>query len=269
MFIDIPDLSMIFGKNAPPKGIVVMPISQINQINIIVPDDVKQNINNLDITKLIPNVNSNYVAKKISSKDLIKDFEITKKDEEMIHDIDTDHFVATIENQALKDILNNIIDESFTELSGEQKANIKDNLGSVSVKSLEFWVGKKDENIYKYKFSLGIPLSKVIGFEDKSIANSEVTFTWQTTLYDLNIKNEDSLPMDSMSMNDFLVNIADMKIKNTVSLFSPLAKEMKNTIGSYGTKSNVTGSCHKSYKWIYLLSGWSCQICFISSREDC
>lgn len=242
-FISIPDLSMILDKNTPPQGVVLIPTKQIEIINIIIPEDVKEKMNNIDLTKLIPNSNSNYLNNQISFKDLVKDFEFIKIDNQKIHNINSEHYSINVDRESLKNILDGILEEVLATAPLDQKTKIKENLSAVSLKSLEFWIGKKDENIYKYKFSLTIPLSKIIGLEDKSIANSEVSFDLETTFYDLNVLNEKQIPSDFMTMSEFLQTIADIKIKNTVSSFIPLSNEIKNTLGNYGVKSNTTGSC--------------------------
>lgn len=244
-FITIPNLSDLFDHNTPPEGVVLIPNKQIDQINVIIPEDVKEKINNIDLTKMIPDGNSDILSNKISSKDLIDNFDFIKVGNEKIYDIETEHYSVSMDNESLQKILNGILETIPVTSSLDQTTSVSGNFSAVSIKSIDFWIGKKDENIYKYKFSLTIPLSKVLGLDDKSIANSEVSFDVETTFHDFNNFNQAVLPSSFMYMDEFSQKISDIKVKNTVSAFTPLANEMKNALGSYGTKSNSTGSCIK------------------------
>jgi hypothetical protein len=244
-FMDIPDLSTIFEKDTPPVGIVSIPNERLMEISNIFPDHIKEKVSNINLAKLLPTSNSSFLSQEFSSsfKNFVEDIKIIKKGEEEINGVNTLHYSIETERDSLKNLLVNILDTIFINLEEDQLANIKENIGSVSVNSLEVWLSKKDDYVYKYKISLTIPLSKVIGLEDKGIANNEVTLDIETIYSDLNIKNDFSMPLSVINLDDLLNSINDIKIKNTISSFKPLAQIMKNALGNFGSKSNLTGSC--------------------------
>jgi len=142
-----------------------------------------------------------------------------------------------------KNLLSKISDNFVLNLSEVDKDKLAQILGSVTIDSFEVWVGKRDNNIYQYNVVLGVPLSKIIGFEDKSIGNNQINIAWKTTYYDFNVNNNLFMPDTSTSVTDFVNSIEETKIKNDVSFFKQLADSLFKVEGIYGKKSNSSGSC--------------------------
>jgi hypothetical protein len=245
-FIDIPDLKSVLTKDTPPEGVILIPVNQIDQTKKIFSSEIQKKINNIDIAKVLENINLNYLNNQsfsTSLKDLINGMKFIRKDEQIIKDINTYHYSVEVERTSLKKLLNDILGTTLTNLTETEKEDFEEKLGAISISSLDIWVGKKDGNIYQYKFTLTIPLSKIVGLEDKGIADNEVKLDWQTTYFDLNIPNNITMPTEFNNLENFLNNVNDTKTKSIISSFSQLAQIMKNALGNYGSKSNTTGSC--------------------------
>jgi hypothetical protein len=51
------------------------------------------------------------------------------------------------------------------------------------------------------------------------------------------------LPEESVNIEEFVKDLRDIKIKNTIYSFKSLANNLYNAQGSFGTQSNSSGSC--------------------------
>lgn len=244
-YINIPNLTQVLKENTPPAGLVSVPNEKINQMKVILPVEMQEKINNVDLSKLIPNNSVNYISNQFISafKNFVGNIEMIRKGEQEIHGVDTYHYSVNVDRSSLKKLLEDVSGALFVGMSDGSKINMEEILGSVSVNSFEIWIGKKDENVYQYKFTLTVPLSKIIRLEDKGIADSEVTINWHTTYYDLDVHNNTNLSGEIINFDDFIKSFEDIKIKNVISSFSSSAQIMKNALGNYGKKSNSTGSC--------------------------
>jgi hypothetical protein len=63
------------------------------------------------------------------------------------------------------------------------------------------------------------------------------------TLYDLNTTNEIIIPEEYISVDSFINNINEKKMKKDVSSFKQLATNLANVEKSFGSKSNPSGNC--------------------------
>ena len=246
--IDIPDLSQILREDTPPLGMISIPNEKINQIKIILPVSLQEKSNNIDFSKLIPSNSVDYISNQFVSafKDFTGNIEMIKKGEREIHGIDTYNYSVNVDRPTLKKLLTDISGALFVDMSDGSKIDMEEFFRVISIDSFEVWIGKKDGNIYQYKFTLTIPLSKIIGLEDKSMTDSEVTIDWHTTYYDLDVPNNEITSLEIINFEDFMKRFEDIKIKNIVSSFTSSAQIMKDTLGNYGKKSNSTGSCSES-----------------------
>lgn len=245
-FVDIPDLSTVFKGSPSLEGVVSLPSNQLKDMVIILPDSIKDKDSNKDLLGIIFNnyLKNDFNQSSFSFKSVFDDIELIKKSEENINGVKINQYTVDVDKVILKDFLSKASFALLGNLTEEEKSNFDKIWSSVSVNSLEVWIGEKDNNLYKYKFSLIIPLSKVIGLEDKSISKKEVVLDWQTTFYDLDVPNNVVVPISkSMNFDDFSNKISDLKLKNVVSSLVLLTGEMKNSLGNYGLKSNTVGSC--------------------------
>lgn len=247
LFINIPDLKLFFQDKAPLAGIVSVPQTQLVQFESFLPAKIKEGLNRIKLLKILPSNYFNSPEKTNPSfiKDLAVGLSVTKIGEENIHSVNTYKYKISVNKLLLTKFLNNISGFYLSNLSVKEKDRLNEIFSATSVNSFEIWIGKKDNNIYQYKLSMSIPLAKIIGLEDKNIANEKVNLEWQATYYDFNVPNQIIAPLDFIKFDDFMKNIEDISLKNTISSFTSSADLMKEALGNYGKKINKTGSCSK------------------------
>jgi hypothetical protein len=105
------------------------------------------------------------------------------------------------------------------------------------------WVGKGDNAIYQYNIVLEIPMTKVFGFEDKSIGNDTMSISFKVTYFDFNLPNDISIPNGYTEISEFVKSAKIENVKNKVKDFIVLADNLKKIEKKYGVKSNLQGSC--------------------------
>ncbi len=248
LFINIPNLKLFFKDKAPLVGVVSVPQDKLIQFESFLPTNIKKELSKIKFLKILP---SNYfnLSNNISNnflKNFIAGFNMTKMGEENIQGINTYKYSININQLLLTKFLNNVSDLYLSNLSVVEKDRLNKIFKATSINSFEVWIGKKDNNIYQYKLSLSIPLVKVIGLENKNITNKKINLDWQTTYYDFNIPNQVITPPDFIKFDDFIKNIEDINLKNTISSFTSSANLMKEAINNYGKKDNSAGSCSKA-----------------------
>ncbi len=243
--VTTPDLSELLGVNAPKPSTVLVPKGDFSVLLALIPDTIQSKVNKIDIEKLISVGLPSYINNETSSlfKDFLNDTTVIEKGEDDIRGTLSYHYEIIADRETSKKLLMGFIDIFTTNLSIDEKNILEERLGAVSLKSLEVWIGKEDNKIHQYKFALKTPLSRLIGLEDRGIAGNEVSLDWQTTYYDLDIPNNIIFPQDGISINNFIKDINDMKIKDKLSLFKPAADGFRNAVGNYGKRDNQAGSC--------------------------
>jgi hypothetical protein len=245
-FVDIPDLSPIFKDGLFLDGVVSLSSDQIGEMAILLPESINDKEGKEDLLEIVLRnfIKNDPDKSSFSFESLADNIEMIKKDQEIISNINTDHYIVNLDKIILKDFLSKTSFILLNNLTEEEKSDFDKIWNSVSIKSLEVWIGEKDNNIYRYKFSLSVPLTKIIGLEDKSISNKEVILDWQTTFSDLDVPNSVIVPIaNAMSFDDFSKKVADLKIKNAVFSLVSSTVEIKEVMGSYGLKLNTSGSC--------------------------
>lgn len=241
----IPDLSQIINKDAPtPTTVSVTP----GQLGLIIPEFspyVQSLIKKIDVYEILSKDVPLYVKNETASifKEFVGGLEYTEKEQENIRGVDTYHYEMIASRPVTKKLLSSLVDLFLTQLSPDQRKNLDEALGSSSISAFEVWIGKNDDNIYQFKFTLNMPLSKVLGLNDSGIADNEVKLDWVTSYYDLDVPNNISMSNNQINMEGFVKSIKDKKIKNTISAFGSQATSFRNATGAYGKKSNSTGSC--------------------------
>jgi hypothetical protein len=245
LFVSVPDLKQIFKKDAPLPTTVSMMPNQLGLIEGEFSPSIQDLIKKIDIYDILSNDVPLYVKNETNSilKEFVSSLDYAEKGEESIHGIETYHYELSADRQSTKKLLSSLMELFIMQLPADQKKNIDEALGSSSFSSFEVWAGKNDNNIYQIKFTLNAPLSKILGLNDSGIAGNEVKLDWTTTYYDIDVENNIVMPEDSISMEGFVKNIKDIKIKNIISAFKPQASSLRNAVGSFGTRSNPGGSC--------------------------
>ena len=245
LFVSVPDLKQIFGKDTPEPAVVSMEPNQLGLINGEFSTDIQDVIKKIDIYNILSNDVPLYVKNETSSilSGFINTLEYRELEGEFIHGVETYHYEMIADRPATKKMLSQFVDLLIAQLPPDQKKNLDEAIGASSISSFEVWTGKNDDNLYQFKFTLEAPLSKILGLNDSGIAGNEVRLDWITTFYDIDIDNNIVIPTDDIDIKEFVNNIRNIKVKNIISTFKPQATMLKNAIGSYGLRSNPMGSC--------------------------
>lgn len=243
--ITVPKLDEVLDEYTPTPAVVSMKKNELGLIVGELSDKIQSIIKKVDIYNIISNGLPIYVQNQTAStlKEFIGTLEFVDKGKESIHGVETYHYEVTVTRPATKKLLSSFVALFSIQWSEEQKKNLDEALGASNISSFEVWVGKNDDNLYQIKFTLNAPLSKVLWLNDSGIANNEVKLDWMTTYYDFNVDNNIVMPSEQTNIKDFVNDIENTKIKNIISSFKPQTTLFKNAVGSYGKKSEATGSC--------------------------
>lgn len=245
LFVSVPDLSDILKENVVDPAVVKINESQLGMIPSLFSSDMETQLNKINIYKIISSGMPSYINNDTlgAYNELVNNVEIIEKGQENIKGVDTYHYSINVDRQLAKNLLNKISDNIVLNLSDTDKEGLAQILGAVTIDLFDVWIGKGDNNIYQYNVVLDIPLSKLIGFDDKSIGDNKVSVNWKTTYYDFGISNNIFMPDSSISAIDFIKDIKIAKIKNDVSSFKQLAENMFKVEKAYGKISNIKGDC--------------------------
>lgn len=244
-YMNIPSLIQILGKNAPVAQTVSIQKGKFKVLSQLFPSYLQSQVSMIDIDKMLskgvdPYTNTNTG---IAYKEFITTADIIEKSPESISGTPTYHYQINADKQATKKLLSSLADFFLINSSKDTAKFLEESLGTITLDTFEVWIGKKDNNIHQYRFVLSIPLSKVIGLDDKGIAGNKVTLDWMSTFSNFNIQNDITMPQDAVPIEDFIKKIDDMKIIDTVSPLKSIASDLFDSTGSFGNKSNPSGSC--------------------------
>lgn len=244
-YIKMPDLSEIIENYTPTQVAVLIPSEQLNLITSEFPPYFKDKINKIGVFDILSNIMSNSFGDKFSSSfnELVNSSTMAEKPNESINGQDSYHYEIIVDRQNTKKFLVSLMNTYANNNSPEVKSILEENLGSTILDSFEIWISKADSNILQYKFKLSAPLSKIIGLDDKGIADNTVSLDWKTTYSDFDVANEIIIPTDYIKIEDYLKDVHNNKIKSTLSSFGSNAKNLFNAEGSFGKRVNKTGSC--------------------------
>lgn len=243
--IVVPKLDEILGNDAPVPTIVSMKKNELGLIVGELSDNVQNTIKRVDIFNIISSGVPLYVQNQtvVILKEFIGTLEFVEKGKESIRGVETYHYEVVVTRPATKKLLSSFVDLFSVQFGDEQKKKLDEALGASNISSFEVWIGKNDDNLYQIKFALNAPLSKVLSLNDSGIANNEVKLDWLMTYYDLDVENNIVMPVEQTNIKDFVNDIKNTKIKNIISSFKQQTILFKNAVGSYGKKSEATGSC--------------------------
>ena len=245
LYLATPDLSQVLGSDFPKPTTVLTTRDQLGLIVGEMPSSVQTFMKKADVYDILSKGVPVYVENEIGPmfKDFITSFDYVDKGSDTIHNVETNHYEVITTRDSKKKLLSSLTDLFVPQLNSSDKDSLDGILGSSSISSFEVWIGKNDDHLYQIKFTLNAPLSKILNLNDSGIAGNEVNLDWITTFYDLNVANNISIPKAETNMDGFIKSIQNIKIKNIVSSFKPQATVFKNAVGSYGNKSNLSGSC--------------------------
>lgn len=245
LYVSVPDLSQILKNTVPDPTTVKINDNQFELITPLFKEETKNKLDKINLYKVLSGGITSYINSEnlVIYDEFINNAEIIEKDQENIKGIDTYHYSINPDKQLTKKLLNKILKDFTADLSADDVDWLDKILGSVTVSSFEVWVGKSDSNIYQYNIDLDVPISKVIGFDDKSIGNNQINLIMKTTFYDFNTTNEIIIPEEYISVDSFINNINEKKMKKDISSFKQLATNLANVEKSFGNKSNPSGNC--------------------------
>jgi hypothetical protein len=244
-YLKVPNLSTFFDDNYFMAGTIALSENQIKLLTKELSTNTQEKINKFNAFGLFAKIISGSLGGQISTpfKDFINSATMAEKENEIIKGVDSYHYEIVVDRQDTKKLLVAMMDTFSNSNSPDIKNNIQEILGSITVDSFEIWVGKSDNSILQYRFVLGMPLSKIIGFDDKGIADNKVSLDWKTTYYDFDSPNTITMPTDFIKVEDYVKKIHDEKIKNSIISFSSNTKNLFNAEGVFGKRSNKSGSC--------------------------
>lgn len=245
LLIYFSDFSEILKTDFLPNTLVKLDQSQFDLIPSIFPNEVESQLKKFNIYNILSSGIPSFINNETlgAYDDFVNNVDIIRKGEEEIKGIMTYHYVITPDRDLSKKLLSQIAENFVLNLSSEDQEKLSEILGSTTMVSFEVWVGRGDNNIYQYNVILDIPLSKIIGFDDKSIGDHKMNINWKTTYYDFNINNEISVPVESISAEDFSRTMKEINLKKDVSSFKKLATDLFKIEEDYGSISNPSGSC--------------------------
>lgn len=202
-------------------------------------------VNNVDVYNILYSSILSYINKNDLEfyNNFVEQVKFIEKNEEKIKGINTYHYAVSADSELYKKLFTKVYESVFVSLDDNDKSKIDNVIGSISVDTFDIWVGKGDNNIYQYNMIFSIPLSQILSFEDKSIGDSKLEINWKSTYYDFDITNEITPPTKTTSLNDFINMINRVKMKNGVSSFVELSRNLFKKENSYGKVSNLSGSC--------------------------
>ena len=244
-YVSVPDLNLVIGKDAPAPALVQLTPDQLGTMVPQFSPEIADMIKKVDIYNVMSEGVPLYVRTEATSivKEFINSTEYTGKGKEDIHGVSTYHYELTADRPSTKKLVGSLVDLLTMKLPADQRQNLDEAIGASSITAFEVWIGENDDNLYQIKFTLNMPLSRVLGLNDSGIGDNEVKLEWRTTYFDIDVENKIDMPSDAIDMKTFINNKKDTKIKSMASAFLAQATVFKNAVGSYGSRSNPTGSC--------------------------
>lgn len=244
-YLDIPSLAQLLGSNAPKAQTVSFAKDQSSMMLNELPTTVAPFIAHTNVDALL----SNRIAPFINDatidpfSEFLDKASIIDKGIETLDGSPVYHYVVTSDRVTTKKFLVALGTAYTKDMTDASMLAFTDILGTATFDSFDIWVGQNDMMIHKYGFTASLPLSKVLGLEDKGIAGNEVEIHWETVYSQFNTATVAAAPTESTPVVTFIKELHDMKIKNALSMVGSISKNLKNADGSYGKRVNVTGSC--------------------------
>lgn len=245
LFISASSFNQMLKEDNSSLDYIKINDKEINLTPILFNGEIASKLNKINIYNILDKGLASYINSETIEEynRLINDAEIIEKGQENIKGIDTYHYSINVDKQLLKRLFDKTINNFVSNISKEEKDKLNLILGSCAINSFDVWVGKDDNNIYRYSVIIDIPLSKIIGFEDSSIGDNKINFKWETTYFDFDKTNKIDIPENFILMTDFFNTVMEKRVKNEVISFERLASSLYKKEGFYGKNSNLNGSC--------------------------
>ncbi len=245
LYLNFPNLSSVLKETAPLFGSVKIREQEFYLVPSLFGTKTEKVLSKINLYKLLSGGVSSYIDQDTLGgyDDLIKKVKITKKGEESIKGVTTYHYSISPDKELFKNLLTKIIERYSGGLNDADKENANLLISSARVSSFDVWVGKGDNTIYQYNIVLEIPMTKILGFEDKSVGNNTMGVSFKVTYFDFNNKEEIILPDNYMGIEEFVKNTKIDSLKNKMKEFTVLANNLKKIEKKFGVSSNSKGSC--------------------------
>jgi hypothetical protein len=245
LYLNFPDLSNVLKEESPLFGSVKISEQEFYLVPPLFGDKTENILNKVNLYKILSSGIPAYIDQEtlLAYEDIIKSVQITKRGEEFIKGVNTLHYSINPDKELFKSLMKKVVEKFVGGINELDKENIDLIISSTNVTSFGVWVGKGDNAIYQYNIVLEIPMTKILGFEDKSVGNNIMNISLKATYFDFNVENQSNIPSDYIEISEFVKSAKIESIKNKVKEFSTLALNLKKVEKKYGTKLNSKGSC--------------------------
>lgn len=245
LYLNFPDLSNILKESAPLFGSVKINEQEFYLVPSLFGPKTEKVLSKLNLYKLLSGGISSYVDQSMLGDydNLIQKVQITKRGQELIKGVETNHYSINPDKELFKNLLTKTTEIFSNDLSEIDKENVGLLIGSSNVSSFDVWIGKGDNTIYQYSVVLEIPMTKILGFEDKSVGNNTMSVSLKVTYFDFNKEEAILIPTDYTGIEEFVKNTKIENVKNKVREFTNLANNLQKVEKKFGVKSNLKGSC--------------------------
>lgn len=245
LYVTIPNLENIVKDFIIKPSVVKINQEELSSFYSLFNPELEKIARKINLYKVLSKSIPSYIDEKVllAYNNLVTNIEVVEKGEENIKGINTYRYSITTDRQAVKNLLTLVAGGVTQDLSEEEQQRLDEIWSSIDISLFDVWVGKGDNNIYQYNIVANVPLSKILGFGDKSIGDNKISVSWKTTYYDFEVANYIQTPDDFVIFLDYFNEMKKEKIKKELNYFVELASGLKKGINNYGAKSNTGGSC--------------------------
>lgn len=249
IYMLLPDFSSIMPKFPLKSGWISMNASDADSIIDMLPESV--NKFQLRMQKeFVLNSNKDSVWQSVMKilEDTLSKAQITDRGDEIINNTNTTHYDIVIDSLVVKESILSVIKTTPDLFSDQDIEQLSEVLNTLTIQSIELWIGKKDNLIYKYSFEASLPLSKLLSVNEKNFSESMATVNITELYYDYGSDVVANVPDQAVpvlqSLKDAQNEAIDSKTRIALQVdFANAARNLKKIEGSYGLKSNTKGDC--------------------------
>lgn len=245
LYLNFADLSKAFKENIPLFDSIKISEQEFHLVPPLFGQKIEKILNKINLYELLRGGTSSYIDQETlgTYDELIKNVQISKKGEESIKGVSTIHYSINPNKELFKNLMGKIVERFTKDINETDKINTDLLISSTKIVSFDVWIGKGDSSIYQYNLVLEIPMTKILGFEDKSIGNDTMSVSLKAIYFDFNMPNEIIIPSGYLGMDEFVKSTSIDSIKNKVKEFSVLANNLNKIEKKFGVKANTKGSC--------------------------
>lgn len=247
-YIYVPDMTRFFGEYTPASAFVSMDSAGYESVFGLLGSSYSENKNIQSIKNLLVHgLPGKQVGK--SLYEVVKSGTIASSVDEVLGGINTKHFHINLQKDNFVMGLQSIAQSLFGDSTDSTALVRRDNfIKDINIESVDLWIGKDDNLLYKYEFMASLPMSRVVGQIDQNIDPQTVNFKVSVLMHDFGTALAISAPENSFQGEVYATSVKmamdDKKLKNNLESFSLLSRTFYQDNGkSFGKKSNSGGSC--------------------------